>query len=220
VTAPQSPEDGGAIQYLQLNLDGKMAGGIADLKSLAGDIEYARWCGQTYLQWMGAHGPTGPEADNLRRALWTACCITYRRVFTNGKGHISPQQSRPQPNQNFKAALTHDHLAAHDSVLDTAYRHVAHRVNELELVQVSAVLNPPPLPRAVAGVSTLIAHYGGPIEPELVERFIAVCDVLLAGTNQEHERVTQQALTFLQQGDLDEMYAAAQQPDEQGQNPT
>jgi hypothetical protein len=112
---PDSPGSGGT-QYLQLPLKGEMAGAIADLQSLAGDVEYARWS-QTYVGWMGADGPKGPNGHKLRRALWTACCISYRRVFTNGKGHIHSQKPRPQPNENFTAALTPEQLAAHNAVL-------------------------------------------------------------------------------------------------------
>jgi hypothetical protein len=206
------------IQYLQLGLVGDSAGALADLKSLAGDVQYARWCAATYLQWMTGGGPEGPDADNLKRAIWTTCCITYRRVFTNGKGHISPQQPRPKPNENFPAALTPEQLEAHNSVLDTANRHVAHRVNELEMVSVSVVLTPPPMERGIVGIGTMLAHYAGPIEVPVVERFIEVCDLLTAGTEQHFQLLSQQAVELLKQRDLDEMYAeVAKQQDQQGE---
>jgi hypothetical protein len=158
---------------------------------------------------MGPGGPQGPDGDKLRRAIWTTACISYRRVFTSGKGHLNPQTPRLKPNDNFTAALTPEQLEAHNNVLETANRHVAHRVNELEQVLISALLNPPPLPRAIATIGSMIIHYSGPTV-ELAERFITVCDVLLVGTHQEQGRVTQHALTLLQQRDLDETYAAAE----------
>jgi len=209
VTTPKSP-GGGGIAFLQLGIQGGTTGAIADLLSLAGDVEYARWCAQTYLQWMSTGGPQGPEADNLRRAIWTAACISYRRVFTSGKGHLNPQTPRQRPNDNFTAALTSEQLAVHNSVLETANRHVAHRVNELEQVIISALLNPPPLPRAISNIATMMLHYLGPKDAEEVEHFIAVCDLLLAGTRHEYGRLSDQALEDLRQRDLDEMYAAAE----------
>ncbi len=156
----------------------------------------------------------GPDAANLRRAIWTAACISYRRVFTTGKGHLDPQTPRQRPNDNFTAALTPEQLAAHKDVLETANRHVAHRVNELEQVTISALLTPPPLDRAVASIGTMIAHYSGPINAEEVQHFIGVCDLLLAGTRQEYTRLTEQALEVLRQRDLGEMYAAQTQQDQ------
>ena len=208
---------GDEIQYLQLSIQGGSTGAIADLESLAGDIEYARWCAHTYLEGIGPDGPQEPEATNFKRALWTACCITYRRVFTNGKGHINPQTPRLKPNDSFTAALTPEQLEAHNEVLETANRHVAHRVNELEQVKIFAVLNPPPLPRAVAGVGRMMIHYVGPTDPALVQRFITVCDLLLGSTIQERDRLSGEALEAIQQrADLDQMYADAHNPNEQG----
>jgi hypothetical protein len=214
VTTPDSP-GGKPIPALVLPLQGDASGGIADLLSLAGDVEYARWCAQTYLQWMGLDGPQGPDAENLRRAVWTAACITYRRVFQNGKGRLNPQKPRPKPNDKFTAALTPEQLEAHNSMLETATRHVAHRVNELELVEISAVLNPPPLPRGVADIGTMVVHYCGPKDAEEVERFISVCDVLLAGTHQDLAYLSQQLLTSLRNDNLDQMYANARKPPQQ-----
>ena len=155
--APQNPD-----RYLQLGLKGKMAGNIADLQSLLGDIPFARACAKAYVERIEQDAPAGPEADLLKRALWTACCISYRRVFAKGKGHLHPQKPRTRPGENFTAALTPEQLEAHNQVLETADKHIAHRVGELEQVRVTALLNPPPLPRAVVGVPTEVVHCVGP----------------------------------------------------------
>jgi hypothetical protein len=184
--------------FLQLALRGTSAGQLADLESLIADIQFARDCAATYLQ-------RNSDTDLVRRALWTSACVAYRRVFTKGKGHLSPQTPRPRPNENFTKALTADQLAAHNEVLEIANRHVAHRVGELEKANVLALLNPPPKPRSVVGVAPYLVHQAAPLNP-VIESFIAVCDILLAGTVQERERACTQALMFLQQQDINHMY--------------
>lgn len=185
-------------EFLQLAIRGTSAGKLADLESLIGDIKFAHDCAATYLR-------TSPDAVLIRRALWTASCIAYRRVFTTGKGHLSPQTPRMKPNENFTDALTTDQLAAHNEVLAIANKHVAHRVGELEKANVVALLNPPPKPRAVVGVAPYIVHFAAPIDP-VIERFIGVCDLLLAGTIQEREHGCGQATAHLQQHDINHMY--------------
>ena len=185
-------------EYLQLALSGNSAGKLADVVSLMGDIQFARDCAATYLQ-------TSPASELIRRALWTASCIAYRRVFTTGKGHLSPQTPRMKPNENFTNVLTSDQLAVHNEVLAIANKHVAHRVSELEKAKVVALLEPPPKPRAVVGIAPFIVHFGAPLDP-IIECFISVCDLLLAGTLQERDRGCSQATAHLQTQDINHMY--------------
>jgi hypothetical protein len=202
---PQSPESG----YLELALKGKTPGEIADLQSLLADIRFARSCAKGYVEQIEQHPLGEPDPDLLKRALWTACCISYRRVFTKGKGHLHPQRPRTRPPDDFTASLTPEQLEAHNKVLDTADKHIAHRVGELEQVRVWALLNPPPLPRAVVGLPTKVVGYVGP-DVETAKRFITVCELLFTGIHDEYKRVSAVFLTLLQHGDVDQMYADAQ----------
>jgi|GEM_PF-5451535 len=60
-----------------------------------------------------------------------------------------------------------------------ADQHVAHRVSDLEQMKFLVALTPPPLPRAVAGVGTMMVHMIGP-EAVVADGLIEICDVLLA----------------------------------------
>lgn len=138
---------------------------------------------QAYVAWNQAGAPSGPDADMMKRALWTSCCISYRRVFTSGKGHLDPQRPRLRLNKDWTNSLTLEQLQAHNDVLDSANQHIAHRVNDLEQVRVMALLNPPPLQQGIAGVGYFMLHMVGP-EQAVAERLIAVCDVLLSAAEQ------------------------------------
>jgi hypothetical protein len=206
------PGDQSGAEYLQLALSGTAAGQIADLQSLLGDIQFARDCAQHYVD-------LPPDADLVRRALWTASCIAYRRVFTSGKGHLNPKNPRLRPNQNFTAALTTEQLKAHDEVLAIANKHIAHRVGELEQVMVLALLNPSPMPRAVAGVGTMVVHMAAPAN-EVIQSFITVFDLLLGSTAQECQRLCEGAKQHLQQQDINAMYEQVGERERKGQGKT
>ncbi|MGE2833889.1 hypothetical protein [Mycobacterium sp. SMC-4] len=176
---PQGAES--AINYIPVSLSGGTASDIADLVSIMGDLEFARNCAAGYLQRLGK---AGEENELLARALWTACCISYRRVFTTGKGHLEPGKPRLKLKPTWTDNLTPHQLAAHESVLDTANKHVAHRVSDLEQVLVQGLLAPPPLPREMVGVAAPILHMVGATQQE-AEQLISVCDLLLNVSDQQ-----------------------------------
>lgn len=194
------PEQG--PEYLQLALRGTAATQIADLQSLMLDMQSARQCADAYMRW---YDRTGPDADVVKPALWKACCISYRRIFAKGKGHLNPQTPRLKFKDGWTSALTPDQLAAHESVLDMADKHIAHRVSDLEQVVVAALLTPPPMPREVVGVGTMVVHWAGP-EAELAQQLITVCDLLLASAKGESDRLCQGATNELRTRDVGPMY--------------
>jgi hypothetical protein len=214
MTEPNSQQE-----YLQVQLGANTAAVLADIQSLKLDIHYARWCAETFLKWKvdrRAFVGNAWEGNEqlLGRALWGACCISYRRAFSAGRGHIQPQAPRPILKKELIDALSPDQVGAHKTVLRMANQHIAHRSgDDLEMVRVIALLNPPPLPRAVVDVKTLVIHFAGP-DREFVKRFITVCDVLVAKIGEAHDLVTKGVLGFLQQQDVDQIYAILDEPEE------
>ncbi|SPM33101.1 hypothetical protein MycrhN_3229 [Mycobacterium rhizamassiliense] len=202
------PTDPQWLRHPAVDLTGDAGGQIADFLSLAGDISFARDCAASYVRWERGDATAGGEQvdDMIKRALWTSCCIAYRRVFTSGKGYI-PGKPRTRPTETFVAALNPEQLAAHEEVLDTANKHIAHRVSDLEQILVQVVLQPPPFPRDIATITTQLLHFMGPTI-EMAETFIPVCDLLLAGTQQQEASFRQGVREDLQRDHLDAMYEA------------
>jgi hypothetical protein len=195
-------------EFIQLGLRGGTASAIADLHSLMHDIGTARNCAGAYVAWMQPEAPSGEEADLTKMALWSTCCVSYRRVFASGKGHLDAQRPRLKLNKDWTNALSPEQLETHSAVLDMANQHIAHRVNDLEQVKVVAMLAPPPLPQSIAGVGALMIHLVGP-EVVVAERLITVCDLLLANAEQENRRLSDLATQGLLQQGIGQLYEAA-----------
>ena len=73
-------------------------------------------------------------------------------------------------------SLNEELKKAHDEVLDMADKHFAHRVSELEQIQVFLMLASPPTPKAVIGVGHLMATFIGPA-PELLAKLSELSEV-------------------------------------------
>lgn len=201
----------GVEQFPQLPLKGETAGQIADLASLLRDLTFARQCAETYVGWLAPDAPKDEQRDLIRQALWNAGVISYRRVFGSGKAHVVPQGSRLRPTDEWKKYVTSEQLEAHEAVLEMADKHIAHRVGDHEQVQVIAFFQPPPLPRGVATVGTLMVHMSGPTQT-IAEHLISLCTLLIQGTEQESDRLLQLAAETLNDKgaqEMDAMYAAA-----------
>jgi hypothetical protein len=203
----------------QVGLSGPLAGALADLVSLNRDVSFARDCAMTYANNVkaGALSSNDPNAKFLCQAVWSAGAISYRRAFTSGKAHLVKQGSRLKMNDQWKDILDPDMLAAHDTVLEMANQHIAHRVGEHEGVRILGVLSPPPGPRAVVGVGEMLAYMTG--HHEVAERLAEVCTILLELIGQEKERLTGILLEQLRGGDIDALYAAATIPGQEPQPP-
>jgi hypothetical protein len=199
------------VTYLQSGLSGPLPGAIADLNSLFRDITFARQCAVGYLASMPP-APNEQEAHVVaRQALWFAGAISYRRAFTSGRGHLVSNGSRVRINDQWREVLNPDQQRAHEQVLLMANRHIAHRVAEHEGVVVTAVLNPPPLPRAVVGTGLMLTVLVGP-EAGLPEQLITICDLLLTLIAAEDQRLRNLLLEGLKQQDIDALYANASAP--------
>ncbi|AEV73759.1 hypothetical protein MycrhN_3229 [Mycolicibacterium rhodesiae NBB3] len=195
--------------FPQIGLSGPMPGALADLQSLANDVEFARQCALGYLAYSSST-PTS-EQPLVAKALWFAGAIAYRRAFTSGRGHLVAGGSRLKIKDAWTTLLTTDQLAAHDDTLRMANQHIAHRVADHEGAVVVAVLTPPPGPREVAGVGHMLVHMIGP-EVVVAERLASVCDVLLGLFRTEAERLGTLIRTKLDEANIDELYAVSSIP--------
>lgn len=169
------------------------------------DARFARDCADAYVRWSSDGGPANPDADLIKPALWKACCISYRRIFATGKGHLNPQTPRLKFKDGWINDLTPEQLEAHTAVLDMADKHIAHRVSDLEQVVVVALLTPPPMPREVVGVGSMVVHWAGP-EVELAQRLIAVCDRIIAKAIEASNQLSQGVTNEFRKRDLDPLY--------------
>src|SRR5688572_13351755 len=81
----------------QVALGGTLPGRIADLYSLAIDLEHVGRLARLSVE--TADGLEGDELDpddrSRVRAYWEAALIGYRRCFNTGKGYLVPRQGRP-----------------------------------------------------------------------------------------------------------------------------
>lgn len=195
-----------------VGINGKAASQLADLHSIRADLADARDYARLYASRVpspDAQTAADPVSSAINRALWASACISYRRVFTTGKAHLAKGQPRLRVNDNWTDNLTPEQLDAHNSVLDMANRHIAHRVNDLEQVKIFALLASPPAQPGIVGVGPMILSMVGP-EVTLPQRLVSVCDLLIAATEREIDKLSQVLLDFMREQDLDPMYAAVQ----------
>jgi hypothetical protein len=216
---PTSPPRG-QVQMIMTAIEGKVPGLVADMYSIQRDLDFARQCAAGYLQhgWGNPqHQPADPEQTLISTALWSAAVIAYRRAFAVGKGHLIPKSQRFDIKGLREQVLTPEQAAIDDQLRQMADQHVAHRVSDLEQMKFLVALTPPPLPREVAGLGTMMVHMIGP-EAVVAEGLIEICDALLARINQELEPFLNARREQLNGPEhLDRLYVAAHN---QNQNPT
>ncbi|MGL5443115.1 MAG: hypothetical protein ACRDDJ_11670, partial [[Mycobacterium] stephanolepidis] len=85
----------------------------------------------------------------------------------------------------------------------------AHRVGDHEGVRIIALLTPPPMPRAIAGVGHMLLHMIGP-EACLAERMLEICGMLNQGLEQEISNGNDLLTMWLSEQDINELYAASE----------
>lgn len=125
------------MKYLSTRLDGPQATEYADLRSIEGDLTFAREAFDRSAN-IDVHQADGAL---VVRALHSAALVAYRRCFTTG---------RRRTLREFADRLPAGLKVEHEQLLEEASRHVAHRVNEYEQTVVSVALVPPPeRPRAL-----------------------------------------------------------------------
>ena len=165
-------------QLPQVVLTGPEEGRVADMVSVVADLTFARDAARTYAG--ATSSDPKPLPDLVCRALWSSAVIAYRRAFNSGRGHIVTQGKRHVPDHAALVdLLSTEQRDADELARSTADKHIAHRVSDLEQIQVFAVLAPPPMPPAVLGVANFHAHYLGP-EPRTALALAEVCDVFMA----------------------------------------
>jgi hypothetical protein len=205
------PQPLAGVPLPQKGLSGRLPGAIADLNSISRDIIFTRQCAAGYLVSMPP-APREQEAEIVtRQALWFAGVISYRRAFTSGRGHLVANGSRIQINDQWKEVLNPDQQRVHEQVYVMANQHIAHRVAEHEGAVVTAILAPPPHPRAIVGTGIMLNVFIGP-EVGLAEQLITICDVLLELISAEVQRLGAPLLELLQRQDIDGLYANASVP--------
>jgi hypothetical protein len=137
---------------------GKAVGGelpsrIADLLSAAIDVQFAQ----------AAFERVANEKDELlTRALWEAGVIAYRRGFTSGRALLAADRSRTRVPSEIVENLEPPLQEIHASILEAANKHVAHRVDDRELLKVILLLSNPVVARGVLGVTHIHARYVAP----------------------------------------------------------
>ncbi|BAX99797.1 hypothetical protein MSTE_04503 [Mycobacteroides stephanolepidis] len=197
------------VEYLQLGLSGKTAGMVADLVSIQRDIVFAQQCAEGYL----SRAPTGPSTQGedslVAQALWSAGAISYRRAFTSGRGHLVSKGQRLKLHEAWTDMLAPEQLVAHEKILEMTNQHIAHRVGDHEGVRIIALLTPPPMPRAIAGVGHMLLHMIGP-EACLAERMLEICGMLNQGLEQEISNGNDLLTMWLSEQDINELYAASE----------
>ncbi len=142
----------------------------------------------------------------IRRALWAAAVIAYRRGFTGGRSLIGKGQPRRKIPDALMDSLSEELQKAHNEVLDMADKHFAHRVSDLEQIQVVLMLAPPPNPRAVIGAGHLMVKFVGPA-PELLDQLSELAE-MFEGTLQTEVAVLNQSLLDESQPHAEALYAS------------
>jgi hypothetical protein len=203
----------GEWQPLYALFKGDVPSQLADLRSLEADFTLAR---KSAALWIDAdkllHGGDEESVKVVRRALWTSAVIAYRRGFTTGKAHLAPKgrPRRLKVPDHWKELLNPQQLEAHEEVLQLANQHIAHRVDEREHMTVSAILTPPPMPRAIAGFAVLSLDRSEP-QHDLVERLGQLCTILIKILSDRSEQLFDAFKERVKSRDIDSLYENAQQ---------
>jgi hypothetical protein len=142
----------------------RLAGEYADLRSIHTDLIFA---GDAAERVAKSDQTTDPV---LTRSLWGSATIAYRRCFTTGKGHGPVRRTRLRVPQELLNSLSPDVLEIHSLALETADRHVAHRVNDLSQFPVSLITDSSSAdPSKVIGIAEASVFQIGP-SPEQAEK--------------------------------------------------
>ena len=145
-----------AVPYLHVGITGPAAGHLADMISIAQDLNLAERCTRSYA---GTQQPEDNDSRSLlRQALWNAGLIAYRRAFTSGRSLIVDRASRLNLRDQLLALVDDASRDVHRQAWEMANEHVAHRAGQQEQGTVNAILHPPPDRRVLALAPPLCPH--------------------------------------------------------------
>jgi|ERR1700733_8671219 hypothetical protein len=202
---------GQPVQLILLNIRNEMPGRIADLYSIQDDLQFASNSAVVYYRREFAE-PKSPRDEEthtiLNRALWSAALSAYRRAFTTGRS-FNRGESRFNLAAMRESLLSAEQQQAHDDFYDVANQHIAHRSSDRDRVLFHAVLNPPPFPRGVDGVGTILVRHDGPSQPD-TESFIDICRIFIAYAEQEIQSFLGEKNDDLRSRDLNQLYDQAE----------
>ena len=138
-----------------------LAGEYADLLSIQQDLAFASQSARKFCVLDQAEDGDGV----LRRALWGAAVVAYRRCFTSGRGHGLIKRKRLVVPQEAIDLLSPNLQEVHQLAMKEANEHVAHRVDdELSQMPISLLFRNDDSGVAVlAGIALLGAIYIGPL---------------------------------------------------------
>ena len=194
----------GMVPMWGLLLGGPGPARLADLRSILMDIVFA---GDAFGR-VAELDVDDPNTDpSVRRALWDAGVIAYRRGFTSGKALLAKAQREQLP-QAVIDGLEPALQQAHEEVIEEANRHVAHRVLEHEAAQVILLLSNPAVGRSVEGVFGFHLRYVG-ADTDRARAAAAVAVLLQGFLTAEVEALEQGLIEAANRQDLDALYAAA-----------
>lgn len=183
-------------------LTGETPSLIADLRSIEHDLRYA---GRVFARLADV---TSEEDADLRRALYDAGAIAYRRGFTTGRSLVTKNRSRTKVPDEIIGLLDDEGRRAHDAVLEHANTHIAHRVSDGEQGRVILILTNPSLGQEVQGVAYFFARFMGP-DRDAALRAASTAELLAASINEFIESVQHDLIESATERDLDGLYATA-----------
>jgi hypothetical protein len=183
-------------------LSGETPSLIADLRSIETDLRYA-----ARLFERVAH--TSPDGEpDLRRALYDAGAIAYRRGFTSGRSLVTKGRSRSKVPDDILDSLDPEVRRAHEAVLERANTHIAHRVSEAEQGRVLLLLNNPSMGQAIQGIGYFSARFVGPSVEDAL-RDVEVAQSLADSVAAFVEIVQGELLEAAKERDLESLYDSA-----------
>jgi hypothetical protein len=203
--AEQEQGPGESWSPLYALFEGDLPSQLADLRSLEADFTFARNCAGAYLNADKLSGGDEESMKVIRQGLWRSAVISYRRGFTGGKAHLVPQGRRLQVPDHWTDLLNPEQLEAHNQLLHLADKHVAHQTGEREHMRVAAMLTPPPMPRALAGI-TVFSIERSPPQDDLVIRLGQLCTILVKILKDRSEELGDAFMEHVKAQELDDLY--------------
>jgi hypothetical protein len=175
---------------------------LVDLVAVEGDLSYAA------RLFASVADDDAPDArGDVRRAMWEAGLLAYRRAFANGWVLLAKKRPRVPPPVAEGLAPLRDEGDWIRALADQLIAH--HQANASEKPRVYVVLTNPEIGRAIEGVNWMGARADGP-DSDVARRASEAAGELAAGIRTIVSELAEAMLSEAKQRDLDELYHRAQ----------
>ena len=166
---------------------------LAELTSLIQDMDTCINTCQRLTDFMDQEN----QDTLIQNSLWTSVLIIYARCFGASKKFGITEE--------YLSEIKGNAVVAHNYFIDISSKHIAHSVNQFDLLKVGLVLSDPQIERRVTGIIKLTqSHVTG--NKENVDTLKQLCLVIKTKLVNDEKLCLKEALKFGQELPLEDLY--------------